>query len=171
LLFAAARAQTVQSVIRPALADGKVVLCDRYVDSSLAYQGWGRGLGEQDILTLNVWGTQGLFPDLVILLHLEPERGLLRSTEAPDRMELEGQDFHAKVADAYLRIAEEHPERIVVIEADRQQAEVFDDVRGALEKALGEREDGTGDRPGIHAPADEEADVDGAAGPTDPWAR
>ena len=102
LLFAAARAQTVHSVIRPALADGKVVLCDRYVDSSLAYQGWGRGLGEQDILTLNVWGTQGLFPDLVILLHLEPERGLLRSTEAPDRMEMEGQDFHAKVADAYL---------------------------------------------------------------------
>jgi dTMP kinase len=86
-------------------------------------------------------------------------------------MELEGQDFHAKVADAYLRIAEEHPERIVVIEADRQQAEVFDDVRGALEKALGEREDGTGDRPGIHAPAEGEADVDDAAGPVDPWAR
>jgi dTMP kinase len=101
-------------------------------------------LGEQDILTLNVWGTQGLFPDLVILLHLEPERGLLRSTEAPDRMELEGQDFHAKVADAYLRIAEEHPERIVVVDADKHPAEVFDAVRAALEKALGEREDGDG---------------------------
>jgi dTMP kinase len=160
LLFAAARAQTVTSVIRPALAEGKVVLCDRYVDSSLAYQGWGRGLGEQDILTLNVWGTQGLFPDLVILLHLEPERGLLRSTEAPDRMELEGQDFHAKVADAYLRIAEEHPERFVVVEADRQQAEVFDDVRRALEKALDEREDGAGGRSGIIAPSEGEADAD-----------
>ncbi len=168
LLFAAARAQTVTSVIRPALAEGKVVLCDRYVDSSLAYQGWGRGLGEQDILTLNVWGTQGLFPDLVILLHLEPERGLLRSTEAPDRMELEGQDFHAKVADAYLRIAEEHPERIIVIEADRQQAEVFDDVRQALEKALGEREDGTGGRPGIIAPAEGDTDAgDDTADPSD----
>jgi dTMP kinase len=142
LLFAASRAQTVHSVIRPALAEGKVVICDRYVDSSLAYQGWGRGLGEQDVLTLNVWGTQGLFPDLVILLHLEPERGLLRSTEAPDRMEMEGQDFHVKVADAYLRIAEEHPERFVVVEADRSPAEVFDGVREALEKALGEREDG-----------------------------
>ena len=142
LLFAASRAQTVHSVIRPALADGKVVICDRYVDSSLAYQGWGRGLGEQDVLTLNVWGTQGLFPDLVILLHLEPERGLLRSTEAPDRMEMEGQDFHVKVADAYLRIAEEHPERFVVVEADRPPAEVFDGVRDALEKALGEREEG-----------------------------
>ena len=142
LLFAASRAQTVHSVIRPALADGKVVICDRYVDSSLAYQGWGRGLGEQDILTLNVWGTQGLFPDLVILLHLEPERGLLRSTDPPDRMELEGQDFHAKVADAYLKIAEEHPERFVVVDADKPKAEVFDAVRIAIDKALGEREDG-----------------------------
>ncbi len=145
LLFAASRAQTVHSVIRPALADGKVVICDRYVDSSLAYQGWGRGLGEQDVLTLNVWATQGLFPDLVILLHLEPERGLLRSTEAPDRMELEGQDFHAKVADAYLKIAEEHPERFVVIDADREPAEVFDAVREALETALARDEVGTDD--------------------------
>ena len=144
LLFAASRAQTVHSVIRPALADGKVVICDRYVDSSLAYQGWGRGLGEQDILTLNVWGTQGLFPDLVILLHLEPERGLLRSTDPPDRMELEGQDFHTKVADAYLRIAEEHPERFVVVDADKPEAEVFEAVRVAIDKALGEREDGGG---------------------------
>ncbi len=129
LLFAAARAQSVTTVIRPALADGKVVICDRYVDSSLAYQGWARGLGEQDVLTLNVWATQGLFPDLVILLHLEPERGLLRSTEAPDRMEIEGQDFHAKVADAYLKIAEEHPERFVVVDADKAPSEVFEDVQ------------------------------------------
>ena len=136
LLFAASRAQTVHSVIRPALADGKVVICDRYVDSSLAYQGWGRGLGEQDILTLNVWGTQGLFPDLVILLHLEPERGLLRSTDPPDRMELEGQDFHAKVADAYLKIAEEHPERFVVVNADRTPDEIAQDVRVALDRAV-----------------------------------
>jgi dTMP kinase len=142
LLFAASRAQTVHSVIRPALADGKIVICDRYVDSSLAYQGWGRGLGEQDILTLNVWATQGLFPDLVILLHIEPEHGLLRSTEAPDRMELEGQDFHAKVADAYLKIAEEHPERFVVVDADKPPTEVFDEVRAAVEKALAERDDG-----------------------------
>ncbi len=161
LLFAASRAQTVHSVIRPALAEGKVVICDRYVDSSLAYQGWGRGLGEQDILTLNVWGTQGLFPDLVILLHLEPERGLLRSTDPPDRMELEGQDFHAKVADAYLKIAEEHPERIVVVDADKPPAEVFDGVRAALDKALGEREEGGGAgslKPSAH-PEDASADT------------
>lgn len=168
LLFAASRAQTVHSVIRPALAEGKVVICDRYVDSSLAYQGWGRGLGEQDILTLNVWGTQGLFPDLVILLHLEPERGLLRSTEAPDRMELEGQDFHAKVADAYLRIAEEHPERFVVIEADKPPAEVFDAVRAALDKALGEREEGGG-AGSLKPVADpEEADADASTSGDEP---
>jgi dTMP kinase len=144
LLFAAARAQSVTAVIRPALAEGKVVICDRYIDSSLAYQGWARGLGEQDVLTLNVWATQGLFPDLVILLHLEPERGLLRSTEAPDRLEMEGQDFHAKVADAYLKIAEEHPERFVVVDADKAPSEVFDDVKTALERVLRERDDHAG---------------------------
>ena len=141
LLFAASRAQTVMSVIRPALAEGKVVVCDRYVDSSLAYQGWGRGLGEQDVLTLNVWATQGLFPDLVILLHLEPELGLLRSTEAPDRMEMEGQDFHAKVSDAYLKIAEEHPERFVVVDADDDPAEVFENVKAALRRVLKDRDE------------------------------
>lgn len=144
LLFAAARAQTVTSVIRPALADGKVVICDRYVDSSLAYQGWARGLGEEDVLTLNVWATQGLFPDLVILLHVEPERGLLRSTEAPDRMELEGQDFHAKVSDAYLKIAEEHPERFVVVDGDAPEDVVFEGVRAALDRVLRDREADTG---------------------------
>jgi dTMP kinase len=139
MLFAAARAQTVATVIRPALAEGKVVICDRYVDSSLAYQGSGRGLGEVDVLSLNVWGTQGLFPDVVILLHIEPELGLARSGEVPDRMEREGQAFLAKVADAYLRIAEEHPERFVVIDAAREPAAVFDDVRAAIEKALRDR--------------------------------
>jgi dTMP kinase len=152
LLFAAARAQSVTAVIRPALADGKVVICDRYVDSSLAYQGWARGLGEQDVLTLNVWATQGLFPDLVILLHLEPERGLLRSTEAPDRLEMEGQDFHAKVADAYLKIAEEHPERFVVVDADKAPSEVFEDVRSALDRVIRDREDQIG--PPIAQPPD-----------------
>ena len=141
LLFAASRAQTVTNVIRPALAAGKVVICDRYVDSSLAYQGWARGLGEQDVLTLNVWATQGLFPDVVVLLHLEPEKGLLRSTDRPDRMELEGGDFHAKVADAYLKIAEEHPERFVVVDADRDPDQVAADVRAALDKVVAEHDE------------------------------
>ena len=141
MLFAAARAQHVASVIRPSLSEGKVVICDRYIDSSVAYQGWARGLGEQDVLTLNVWATQGLFPDLVLLLHLEPEAGLLRSLEEPDRIEMEGQDFHAKVADAYLRIAEEHPERFIVIDADQAPEKVHERVVEALRRILAEKDD------------------------------
>jgi dTMP kinase len=114
-----------------------------------------------------VWGTQGLFPDLVILLHLEPERGLLRSTDPPDRMELEGQDFHAKVADAYLKIAEEHPERIVVVDADKPTADVFDAVRAALDKALGEREEGGG-AGALKSAVTEEADADATSDDDEP---
>jgi dTMP kinase len=132
LLFAAARSQLVATVIRPSLAAGKIVLCDRYVDSSLAYQGVARGLGEQDVLTLNVWATQGLFPDLVILLHLEPEAGMDRAAGDPDRIESEDAAFHAKVANAYLRIAEEHPERFVVIDGSKPEEEVHKEVTEAL---------------------------------------
>ncbi|HSJ51990.1 MAG TPA: dTMP kinase [Actinomycetota bacterium] len=146
LLFAASRAQHVTTVIRPALAEGKVVICDRYIDSSLAYQGSARGLGEQDVLTLNVWATQGLFPDLVLLLHLEPEAGLLRSLEEPDRFEMEGGGFHAKVSDAYLRIAEEHPERFVVIDADKPPEAVHEQVVEALRRVLKERESDDAER-------------------------
>ena len=138
LLFGAARAQLVATVIRPALEAGKVVLCDRYIDSSLAYQGYARGLGEQDVLSLNVWATSGLFPDLVVLLHLEPEVGLSRSGEDPDRIESEGADFHAKVADAYLHIASEHPERCIVVDASQAPAKVLRDVERAIETALPE---------------------------------
>jgi dTMP kinase len=146
LLFAASRTQHVASVIRPALAEGKCVVCDRYIDSSLAYQGVARGLGEQDILGLNVWGTQGLFPDLVVLLHIEPELGLGRIGEEHDRIEAEGPAFLDKVSDAYLRIAEEHPERFVVVDGSRPPDEVFETVRGAIERLLRDREMG-GDRP------------------------
>jgi dTMP kinase len=143
LLFAASRAQHVTSVLRPALAEGKFVICDRYIDSSLAYQGWARGLGEPDVLTLNVWATQGLFPDLVILLHLEPEEGLRRVGQ-PDRMEAEGSEFLDKVSDGYLKIAEEHPERFVVIGSSRSAEEVHADVRAALDRVMREREEAGG---------------------------
>ncbi|MDP9341355.1 MAG: dTMP kinase [Actinomycetota bacterium] len=138
LLFAASRSQHVAAVIRPALEEGKVVLCDRFIDSSLAYQGVARGLGEQDVLTLNVWATQGLFPDLVILLHLEPEEGLARAGQDgdADRIESEGPPFHAKVADAFLKIAEEHPERIVVVDAGRPPEVVHEQVREALMRVV-----------------------------------
>ncbi|HVM11082.1 MAG TPA: dTMP kinase [Actinomycetota bacterium] len=136
LLFAASRAQHVASVIRPALESGSVVICDRYIDSSLAYQGAGRGLGEQDVLSLNAWATQGLFPDLVILLDVDVEEGLARAGRDRDRIEAEDLSFHAKVAEAYLHIAEEHPERFVVIDASRSPQEVHEKVCEALLRFL-----------------------------------
>jgi dTMP kinase len=147
LLFAAARAQLVTSVIRPALEEGKVVLCDRFVDSSVAYQGVGRGLGEEDVLSLNAWATQGLFPDLVLLLHVDPDVGLERAERGgavPDRIEQEGTPFLAKVSDAYLHIAEEHPERFVVVDAARPPDDVERDVRMAIAKVVGRAEQGRG---------------------------
>jgi dTMP kinase len=142
LLFAASRAQHVSRVIRPALEEGKFVLCDRYLDSSLAYQGTGRGLGEQDVLSLNVWATQGLFPDLVILLHLEPDRGLARIGAEQDRIEAEDESFHAKVSDAFLKIAEDHPERFRIIDADARPDVVHTRVRDELLRFLeGDKEE------------------------------
>jgi len=144
LLFAATRAQHVMTVIRPALQQGKVVLCDRFIDSSIAYQGIGRGLGEQDVLTLNAWATQGLFPDLVILLHLEPAAALSRAVRSgPDRFEAEDLSFHARVSDAYLKIAEDHPDRFTVIDASGSPEEVHGRVRTALDAALRSEEEGT----------------------------
>ena len=141
LLFAASRAQHVASVIRPALEEGKLVLCDRYIDSSIAYQAAGRGLPEQDVLALNVWGTQGLFPDLVILLHLEPGEGLARVGDELDRIELEGSAFLARVAEAFIRIAEEHPERFVMVDASDPADVVQKRVREELTKFLKAQEE------------------------------
>jgi dTMP kinase len=149
LVFAAARTQLVSTVIRPALDEGKVVLCDRFVDSSVAYQGYARGVGEQDILTLNAWATEGLFPDLVVLLHLEPEEGLRRQGGSPDRFEGEELAFHAKVADAYLKIAEEHPDRFTVVDGSGTPEDVHSRVRAGLDRVLGPGgELGTTDRGG-----------------------
>jgi dTMP kinase len=141
LLFASSRAQHVASVIRPALEEGKLVLCDRYIDSSVAYQAAGRGLPEQDVLSLNVWATQGLFPDLVLLLHLEPGEGLARVGDKLDRIELEGSAFLAKVAEAFLRIADEHPERFVVVDAGGDPEEVQKRVQEELMKFLKAQEE------------------------------
>ena len=106
----------------------------------MAYQGFARGVGETDVLGLNVWATQGLFPDLEVLLHLEPEEGLARAGD-PDRFEAEGVDFHARVSDAYLHIAEEHPERVVVIDAARSPADVHDAVMAAIARVLPEHQE------------------------------
>ncbi len=142
LLFAASRAQHVSRVIRPALEEGKIVLCDRFIDSSLAYQGAGRGLGEQDVLSLNVWATQGLFPDLVVLLNIDPDKSRERMDSNPDRIESEDRSFHAKVSEAFVRIADDHPERFVVIDADAPPEVVHERIKHELLRYLKVDEDG-----------------------------
>ncbi|MBM6623133.1 dTMP kinase [Micrococcaceae bacterium RIT802] len=105
LMFAAARAAHVEQLILPALAGGATVICDRYIDSSVAYQGVGRGLGAEEVLALNRWATGGLRPDLTILLDVDPQAGRDRRTQgeaAEDRLESEPDDFHARIRQAFL---------------------------------------------------------------------
>ena len=132
LLYAADRAYHVATVIRPALERGAVVLGDRYIDSSLAYQGAARSLGVDEIASLSAWATRGLYPSLTFLLDLPPEVGARRRTDAPDRMERESMDFHERVRHEYLRLADAEPERIVVIDAVGTIEEVFSEIRGVL---------------------------------------
>lgn len=136
LLYAAARAHLVEQVIRPALQDGQVVLCDRYLDSSLAYQGYGRGLGTDDIVTLNVWATECLFPDLTLLLDLDDSLRSTRLAAVPDRLEAEDDEFHGRVAEGYRLLATLHPHRIRKIDADGTEAEVQARVRAVIEEEL-----------------------------------
>lgn len=116
LLFAADRAQHVHSLIEPALRRGATVISDRYVDSTLAYQGAGRALDVAEIERINWWATGDLRPDLVVLLDLDPERGLA-AAGVPDRMELAGSDFHDRVREGFLALAAKDPERYLVLHA------------------------------------------------------
>lgn len=132
LLYAADRAYHVATVVRPALARGAVVLGDRYIDSSLAYQGAARSLGVDEIAAMSAWATEGLSPRMTFLLDLPPEVGAGRRTDAPDRMERESADFHERVRREYLRLADAEPDRIVVIDAVGTREEVFSEIRGVL---------------------------------------
>jgi len=124
LLFAAARAQLVEQVIRPALDRGAVVLCDRYLHSSLAYQGAARGLGVDAVAAVNRWATGGLAPDLVVLLDLDPAVGLGRRPGARDRIEDQELRFHRAVGQAFRDLATAEPDRFVVVDASLPAAKV-----------------------------------------------
>ena len=136
LLYAADRSYHVATLVRPALRAGSVVLGDRYIDSSLAYQGAARSLGVDEIRALSTWATQGLEPDLTFLLDLPPEVGAARGTGTPDRLERESLDFHERVRHEYLRLSEEYSDRIVVIDAVGTPEQVFSEIRGVLEERL-----------------------------------
>lgn len=139
LLYAADRAYHVATVVRPALEEGFVVLADRYIDSSLAYQGAARSLGVDEIRALSAWATRELAPTLTFLLDLPPEVGARRRTDRPDRMERESMDFHERVRHEYLRLADAEPERIIVIDGVGTQDEVFSEIRGVLEECFADR--------------------------------
>ena len=132
LLFAAARAELVERVIRPALERGAVVLCDRYLDSSLAYQGGARGLGRGPVDDVNRFATGGLLPDLVVLLDLDPAAGLGRQARDPDRIEAQDLDFHRWVRDAFRDLAAADPKRFAVVDASAPVPEVAAQVQAAV---------------------------------------
>ncbi len=127
LIFAASRAAHASQVIRPALERGEVVLTDRYIDSSVAYQGAGRGLGAAAVRDLNHWATSGLQPDLTVLLDVDPAVGRRRRTAGDateDRLESEADDFHARIRTAFLDLAEARPESYLVLPAHLPVAEL-----------------------------------------------
>lgn len=131
-LYLADRAQHIEEKIIPALETGKVVLCDRYVDSTLAYQGYARGLDKERILELNNIVAKGLLPDLTFVFDITPELACTRLGEKKDRLESECSEFHKKVREGYLDLAEKFPERIKVIDADRGIDEIHRDVLGFI---------------------------------------
>ncbi|NME33441.1 dTMP kinase [Lactobacillus sp. MRS-253-APC-2B] len=136
LLFAAARRQHLIADILPALQNGKVILCDRYVDSSIAYQGAGRGLGEENIWQINQFAIDGLMPELTIYLDIDSELGLQRiaqnRADEVNRLDEEKLSFHRKVRSAYQKLAQENPQRIVTIDASQPLDQVILQVQQAI---------------------------------------
>jgi dTMP kinase len=129
LMYAADRAEHVQSVILPALDRGAIVVTDRYVDSSLAYQGGGRELPVTEIAALNKWATGGLTPDLTVVLDLPPATGLGRRLSSADRLESEPVEFHQRVRDSFLRIAASEPSRYLVVDATQSEVEISREIQ------------------------------------------
>lgn len=131
LLYSAARAQHVDEVIRPALEKGQVVLCDRFIDSSIVYQGVARGLGDNEIAELNRWATADLQPDLVIVLDIDPVEGLRRAG-SPDRLEMAGFDFHARVNQAFRHRATMEPDRYLLLDGSEPAEALHATIRDAV---------------------------------------
>jgi dTMP kinase len=134
LMFAAARAELVAHVIRPALDEGRVVVSDRFLDSSLAYQGVARGLGVDDVEQINRFATGGLLPDITFLLSIDPARAAERAGQL-DRFEDEGDSLQRAVFDAYRDLAAADPGRWRIVDADRPSEQVHADVLGAVQEA------------------------------------
>ena len=143
LLYAAARAQHVSQVIRPALERGDIVLCDRFVDSSIAYQGYARGLGD-GVAEINAFAVQGLEPDLTFYMELNPEIGLMRikKQNSFDRLEKEAIDFHRKVYDGYSVLRRQHADRYQVIDAALSEEMLSQEIRYIFDRWLASKRPG-----------------------------
>ena len=141
LLYAASRRQHLVEKVWPAIKDGKIVICDRFLDSSLAYQGGARNLGVENILNVNMFATEGTFPDLTLLFDIAPEDGLKRiaanSKREVNRLDLEKIDFHKKVREVFLDLSKTYSERFIVIDANQPLEDVVDNTWLAIEKKLG----------------------------------
>ena len=136
LLYAASRAQHVREKIRPAVAEGKVVLCDRFLDSSVAYQGGGRELGIDKVLAINAPAVDGTLPDITVYLDIDHRKAMARRCAAsePDRLEMEAESFHARVEDGYHELIARDPGRFVAVNAEGTREEISEEIR---EKVLG----------------------------------
>ena len=128
LLYAASRRQHLVEKVWPTLKEGKIVICDRYLDSSLAYQGGARGLGIDEVLNINLFATENTWPDLTLLFDITPEEGLKRiaanANREVNRLDLEKIEFHNKVRESFLLLAKRYPERFVIIDASKSREEV-----------------------------------------------
>lgn len=138
LLFLAARAQNIEEVIKPALKRGACVLCDRFNDSTIAYQGCARGLGLEKVEHLCDWVCEEVVPDLTFFLTVDPDVGLKRARQTGkfDRIESEANGFHSRVQEGFHRIAERHPDHFTVVDANRKKDQVVDSVWKAITKKL-----------------------------------
>ncbi|MBQ0099092.1 MAG: dTMP kinase [Firmicutes bacterium] len=136
LLYASARAQLLKEVIKPKLDNGELVICDRYIDSSIAYQGYARGLGEEFVESINSYAIKNFMPDLTIFLDLPPIEAFKRKggVDKNDRLELSGMEFHNKVYEGYLSLAKKYPNRIVKIDASGSKEQTQEKIINALKE-------------------------------------
>lgn len=143
LLYAASRRQHLVEKVWPALKEGKIVLCDRFLDSSLAYQGGARGIGVEEILNVNLFATEGFYPNLTFLLDIEPSLGLkriaLNKNREVNRLDLEKIEFHNKVRQTFLDLAKKYEDRYVIIDASKPLDEVNKSVEEAVARRLKEK--------------------------------
>lgn len=136
LLYAAARVQLLKENVKPRLDKGELVLCDRYIDSSLAYQGYARGLGVEFVEKINDYAIKNFMPDYTVFLKLTPEQAFKRKggVDKTDRLELSGMDFHNKVYEGYLDLAKKYPERYIVIDASGERDQTHAKIIAALKE-------------------------------------